>query len=132
MTWSLSDEPVPPGTIAGRCPMGCEGETLHVGEGGRIVCHGEDCPHPKAVDVLLHQDHDHAVIFTNKGFTIEHPLSERIMHTMSSCPLMDDLRALDGMPVPAPGRYRATKHQPDGHSESYQSDAIGWHFDLVE
>jgi hypothetical protein len=117
VTWNVSDEPMPPGTIAGHCPMGCEGETLVVGKGGRIECHGEGCPHPKAVDVLLHQDHDHVVVFSSTGFTIEHPLSERILHTMSSCELMDDLRALDGMPVTEPGRYRAIKHQ-DEHGSS--------------
>jgi len=128
VTWNVADEPVPPGTIAGQCPMGC-GETLSVATGGRIICNGPDCPHPKAVDVLLHQHHDHVVAFSSTGFTIEHPLRERILHTMSACELMDDLRALDGMPVTEPGRYRAVKHQPDEHSESYRGNQIPWDFE---
>jgi hypothetical protein len=127
MTWNLSGDPVSPGTIAGQCPMGC-GETLHVGDGGHIICNGQDCPHPTSVDVLLHQSLEHVVEFSDEGFVIEHPLSERINHTMASCQLMLDLAALPAMPVSEPGRYLAVKHQPDGYSESYRGDAIGWDF----
>jgi Family of unknown function (DUF6085) len=128
MTWTVSDNPVPLGEISGQCPMGC-GETLCVVEGGHVVCHGPECPHPSAVDVLLHQPLEHVVEFSEQGFVVEHPLAERINHTMASCQLMIDLAALPAMPVDKPGRYLATKHQPDGYSESYRGDAIGWDFD---
>lgn len=127
MTWSISGNPVSPGTVAGFCPYGC-GETLHTADGGHIVCNGQDCPNPTAVDKLLHMPHEHIVIFTEQGFTIEHTLSERIEQSMAECPLMEALHTLGEMPVSAPGRYLAVKHQPDGYSESYRSDSIGWDF----
>lgn len=130
MTWVVSDNPIPIGTISGRCPMGC-GNTLHVYEGGHIAYTGPECPHPTSVDVLLHQPLEHVVEFSDEGFVVEHPLAERVTQTMATCRLMIDLAQLPGPPV-EPGRYRATKHQADGYSESYRGDAIGWDFDRID
>lgn len=105
-------------TIAGHCPMGC-GTTLFVGAGGHITCSLIGCPRPTAVDELLHdQETEHVVAFTETGFTVRHPLHERLDERlddalMSSCFLHEDIAAMSGPPV-KPGRYRARSKQHGG------------------
>lgn len=117
--------------VAGHCPMGC-GRTLFVAKGGHITCSWHDCPHPGAVDDLLADpETEHVVTFDDKGFAIQHPLRERLDGELFDCRLHQDLRDLAGPPV-RPGRYRARRHEPDGYSESYRGDAIGWDFDEIK
>lgn len=90
--------------VAGECPMGC-GATLFLGSGGHVTCSLIGCPRPTAADELLHLTTDHAVIFDDHGWTVEHPARERLDGAMHLCALHQHLRSLDGAPV-APGRYR--------------------------
>lgn len=114
--------------VQGNCPMGC-GETLFLGEEGHITCSWIKCPDPGAVDTILStKETEHIVVITDTGFSVKHPLRERVEDDLFSCTLWSDLSGLSGPPA-KPGRYRVTKHEPDGYSESYRGDAIPWDFE---
>lgn len=118
-------------TIAGYCPMGC-GETLVVGEDGCPVCTHIDCSRPGALTELLENDEtEHVVTIREDGFTVEHPLRERLDGALHECKLHQDLQGADGPPE-EPGRYRVVSHQPDAVSESYRLGPVGaWDFEAV-
>lgn len=97
--------------VAGFCPMGC-GETLFVVNArdmrARVECCHEGCARPTAVDELLADvETDHIVEFGADGFSVQHPLAERLDGDLFTCTLHEQLGALDGPPA-APGRYRVT------------------------
>lgn len=92
--------------VKGYCPA-CGGETLFLGSGGYVTCSRLDCARPEAVSTLLDdQETEHVVTFAEKGFTIRHPLIERLDGVLEDCPLHRSILALAGPPV-QPGRYRA-------------------------
>lgn len=114
--------------IVGNCPMGC-GRTLFLGEGGHVTCSWVECPNPGAVDTILSTtETEHIVVVTDTGFNVKHPLRERVDDDLFHCTLWSDLAGLSGPPA-KPGTYRVTKHEPDGYSESYRGDGIGWDFE---
>lgn len=99
--------------IQGWCPMGC-GRTLFVGNGGYITCSYIHCPRPDAVADLLHDNEiEHIVAFSETGFTVRHPLRERLDDALMSCFLHEEIAAMSGPPV-KPGRYRARSKQAGG------------------
>lgn len=124
--------------VAGYCPMGC-GMTLvligqddaFVGE-GNVTCASSNCPRPSAVFELLQDlETEHVITIREDGFTVQHPLRERLDGALHECELHQELRALGGPPE-EPGRYRATRHEPDLDSEPFRgSDALG-RWDLEE
>jgi hypothetical protein len=92
--------------VAGFCPMGC-GRTLFLGEGGHVTCSVIECPNPTAVTDLLHDaETEHVVVFHDVGWSITHPLRERLDGDLSGCALHQFLEGLYGPPI-LPGRYRA-------------------------
>lgn len=94
-------------TIQGYCPMGC-GQTLFMGTGGHITCRRIECPNPGAVDQILGDpETEHLVGFTESGFSILHPLRERLDDDQDlwGCALHRAIEALSGPPA-KPGRYR--------------------------
>lgn len=91
--------------------MGC-GETLHLGEGGFVTCMKLECPAPDAASSILEdQETEHVVTFTLTGFTIRHPLKERLGDALLTCDLQELLSAQGDAPQ-VHGRYRA--FQPEG------------------
>ncbi len=113
--------PVPhPRTVEGGCPMGC-GETLVLADTGRVECSSMLCPQPDALASLLaDSETEHVVTFGAVGFTIRHPLRERITGDLESCALHQYCAAMTN--PPSPGRYRAERDQVEG----------GWSFTLME
>lgn len=110
--------------ISGYCPMGC-GRTLFVGQGGYITCAFVTCPRPDAVaDLLADWETEHVVEFGDTGFTVRHPLRERLDDELMRCPLHEHIARLDGPPV-RPGRYRAR-----GHKSQWAGD--GWSWELLD
>jgi hypothetical protein len=94
--------------IKGFCPQGC-GETLFVGNGGYISCSYVNCPDPSYVsDLLDDRETEHIVRFTDKGFTVQHPLKER-REKLMDCDLHVRLAELDGAPLEK-GTYRFIAH----------------------
>ena len=93
--------------VQGFCPRGC-GETLLLGDGGHVTCGYLECPDPSAADTILRdRETEHIVLFGEKGFSIQHPLRERVDGELFDCRLHACCRALGGPPR-TPGRYRAT------------------------
>lgn len=93
--------------VQGYCPMGCGG-TLTLGAGGYITCGHLGCPRPDAVTTILAvRESEHVVDFGGTGFTILHPLRERLDDALLHCELHAYCQDLDGPPV-KPGKYRAT------------------------
>lgn len=131
-------------SVQGVCPA-CGNRTLFRGAGGHITCSWvgspragiAGCPDPCAADTLLSAEHahtDHIVTFTDYGFTVQHPLRERIAGTMESCSLHQELsRDLAGPPEQGAGSYRVVRRPVDGYSESYRSPGSlsGWSLEPV-
>lgn len=94
--------------VAGHCPMGC-GETLQRrAADGAVICAAADCPRPDAVDTILREhETEHIVQFDPDGFTIRHPLRERLDDALMRCELHHFCASLPG-PPDGSGRYRAT------------------------
>lgn len=87
------------------CPA-CGSATLIVGSGGYLVCGLIGCPDPALIDRLLSDPYarEHLVTFGQKGFDVQHPLSER-GDDLVRCSLHQYIRTA-GPPV-KPGRYIA-------------------------
>jgi hypothetical protein len=74
---------------------------------GELRCLQVNCARPLAAgEVLADRETEHVVVFDEHGFSIQHPLRERIDGALFSCGLHAHLRTLDGPPDPI-GRYRA-------------------------
>lgn len=94
--------------VAGYCPMGC-GQSLVLVDGGHVVCSVAECPNRFAVDELLADtETEHVVLFGESGFTVRHPLAERLGDALLNCDLHLYIAGLDGPPVQL-GRYRARR-----------------------
>ena len=86
--------------------MSC-GEVLILGEAGQVQCTNPGCPRPLAVcELLADPEAEHVVILTRTGFTIRHPLRERLDDELMRCPLHAYL-AGGGWRPGSPGLYRA-------------------------
>jgi hypothetical protein len=88
--------------------MGC-GETLqrHAAVGA-IICMAATCPRPDAVArILRDQETEHIVQFDEDGFTIRHPLRERLDDALMQCELHRFCVSLPGPPREGSGRYRS-------------------------
>lgn len=93
-------------SVAGYCPMGC-GQTLFVGGAGCVTCSYIGCPRPSAVDELLADgETEHIVTIREDGFTVQHPLRERLDDDLHECELHQELQAGGCMPAWELGRYR--------------------------
>jgi len=93
--------------LRGCCPVGC-GSTLHLMPGGLIACLGENCPDPTAVQLLLLDcETEHIVVFTDSGFTIRHPLRERLDDALLTCALQEYTSSFMAAAAVRPGKYRA-------------------------
>jgi hypothetical protein len=85
--------------------MGC-GQTLILGDGGYVTCSHLDCQQPDAVSVLLEdRETEHVVTFQAVGFTIQHPLRERLDGELEECEVHQLCLGLTGRPMRT-GRYR--------------------------
>lgn len=92
--------------VAGYCPMGC-GKTLFLSRGGCVACSSVQCPAPDAVNVILgDSETEHIIRFDAVGFSIQHPLRERLNGELFDCMVHRRLRGLTEMPVEEPGLYR--------------------------
>jgi hypothetical protein len=85
--------------------MGC-GETLELHD-GRVMCIMVGCLDYLAVDrILADPETEHVVEVDETGFSVQHPLRERVGGMLFQCDLHSRLKAL-GDPPKQPGRYRA-------------------------
>lgn len=89
------------------CPMGC-GRTLLLDGDGHLFCSWYECPNPSAADeILSDRETQHLVILTDSGFTVRHPLRERLGDALMRCDLHAELLDAAGPPH-RPGVYRVS------------------------
>jgi len=94
--------------VQGFCPLGC-GSTLFLADGGYVTCSYIHCPRRDAVaDILADRETEHIIDFSAAGFSVLHPLRERLDNQLLDCALNEYCEALDGPPVQL-GRYRAMR-----------------------
>ncbi len=96
-------------SLDARCPACGEYGVLYRGFQGRITCSGEKCPDAGAVHNLLNdpQIMEHLVRVTDHGWTIRHPLRERIGDALFACDLGNHLTGQRAKnPDLSPGVYR--------------------------
>ena len=98
--------------LDGYCPMGC-GQTLRAEETklvNRVICWAPACPDPLAAQKILQDSETEHVVrfsFHSEGFTIRHPLRERLDDALLYCKLTDFCFKLSQAPNGVPGSYRA-------------------------
>jgi hypothetical protein len=98
--------------VDGFCPMGC-GPNLFLDDEGRVTCSIVECPRPDAAaQVLDDRVSEHLVTFEADGFTVRHPLRERLDDALMTCQLHTHIACLSGPPV-QPGLYRALAQGED-------------------
>lgn len=91
-------------TVAGYCPI-CGSASLMLGEGGYITCTRADCPRPDAVaDLLADRQTEHIVWIRDDGYTVRHPLRERLADQLLTCKVDEYMAELPRAPL-APGKY---------------------------
>jgi hypothetical protein len=111
--------------IAGNCPMGCGGGLI-LSELGEIFCADLLCPRPAAAaQILADAESEHIVTFTAGGFTIRHPLRERLDDALLQCELHEHLASRDA-PLMPPGTYRAQSPRPGRESGWYWEQQGTW------
>lgn len=89
--------------VRGFCPMGC-GSTLMLTAAGEIRCWEFHCPNKAAAgQILADSETDHVVSIAGEGFTVRHPLRERLADQLLHCDLSAKLGEL-----PREGRQEGT------------------------
>lgn len=105
--------------VNGFCPRGC-GETLYLHQ-GNVCCSDFHCPEEGAVTKILSDaEVEHIVGFGTSGFTIRHPLRERVNDEILECELGEYLSTFSSSPREL-GAYRA---RPWGDKH--------WHFEEIQ
>jgi hypothetical protein len=99
------------------CPMGCSGLSLEVNEFGTLRCRSEKCPRPPAAaELLANPETEHLVVLAEFGYTIQHPLKERLEGRLFTCSVHAAVSDTAHEHMGEPGRYRLTWGQ-DGDLE---------------
>jgi hypothetical protein len=93
--------------VVGYCPMGC-GQHLHLMPGGMVKCLAPECPDPGSVTKLLSDpETEHVADFTDDGWTLKHPLHERLDDGLFACGAGSALACFaEAGTLPPPGRWR--------------------------
>jgi len=90
-------------------------------EASRVHCWNILCPDPKAVWKILNRpDTDHVAWFGQHGWTLQHPLKERVDDKLASCPATAWMQRHIPAEADRPGLYRMTE------------DGDGWCFAPLE
>lgn len=97
-------------TVAGYCPACGQAKLLLHKVSGEVRCSNEECSRRDAVFQLL-QDHEieHVVRVDGDGFTIRHPLRERIDGDLFGCGMLKELHFEGFVYRLDAGDYRVTK-----------------------
>lgn len=106
--------------VCGFCPMGCGATLVLLADTSMLVCANVTCPRPGAAAVILADPQtEHVVEFTAQGFTIRHPLRERLDDALFDCNLTDEVAGVNYPPTL--GRYQARL-----------SAAVGWVYERLD
>jgi hypothetical protein len=96
--------------IDGYCPLGC-GQTLRAEETklvNRVICWAATCPDPLAAQKILQDPMTEHIVrfsFSGSGFTVKHPLRERLDDALLYCELAQICGAMPEPPGGVAGSY---------------------------
>lgn len=94
--------------MAGYCPA-CGAWSLTRTDDGVLRCMVFECPdRDAAAKILSDPEVHHVVVFTKTGYTIRHPLRERIDDALLDCQL--HVACGQHGPPDGPGKYRVEHH----------------------
>ena len=86
------------------CPA-CGRSSLYLNGRGKIECIFGECPRPTAAaEILADPETEHEATFTATGFTLRHPLRERLDNDLVNCEAHRHLAAQISPEMP-PGSY---------------------------
>ena len=104
---SFSSDPTVAFRVEGYCPM-C-GRAALIKMGSRLMCTDDRCPNPLGLHILLQNRmiSDHLVRVGEDGFSVQHPMRERLNGELFVCGLHVGLSQAEEAPV-EPGLYVAT------------------------
>ncbi|MGW6790010.1 DUF6085 family protein [Streptomyces chartreusis] len=85
----------PTGWVQGHCPA-CGHQSLFVADEGHLTCSWVECPQPDAAHTILSDaETEHIVKLDTDGWTVRHPLRERIGDALMTCSLSRYLSEVD-------------------------------------
>jgi Family of unknown function (DUF6085) len=102
--------------IQGYCPA-CGEAKLQVSsqQGGVVYCNEPNCPKPDAAHKILQdQEREHVLRLDDDGWTLKHPLRERLNSDLFDCPTttaLADLIERTDIENTAKGKYRVVDNQ---------------------
>lgn len=114
--------------VQGYCPA-CGERTLHLTSGGFIKCLNHDCTRRDAASLLLMDSEvEHLVDLTDEGFTVKHPLRERVEGDLFDCDIFAHVQAdiNNDWVSKGPGRYRVVFVGHDPVSSSLHAQMCLW------
>jgi hypothetical protein len=99
--------------VNGHCPACGQAQLFMDYATADLRCGGNGCPRrTAAAEILSDPETEHVVVFSDQGgFTIRHPLRERLDDELMSCPLHEWLRFHRPREADRPGMYRATDYR---------------------
>lgn len=117
--------------INGYCPACGAAELVMDYATANLRCDGPGCPRPTAAHEILQDSRtEHEVTFTADGFTLRHPMRERLDDDLLTCEIHRMLMRNEAPPL-APGTYRVTSHAPEwGHADCLVYEPLEGHFVL--
>lgn len=111
--------------LEGFCPT-CGMRTLCMENAlplNRIICTSGACPDPHSAQRILQDAQtDHLVDFGGAGFTIRHPLRERLDDALMDCELHLALMGMPGPPEGRPGKFRVFMEDGRWEMERQESE----------
>lgn len=98
--------------VAGHCPMGC-GQKLALDRDAKVYCQNPMCPDQHAMHTIMaDSETEHLVYVESAGWTVRHPLRERIGNALDECEVTKLMQRMGAAPL-APGTYRVHKSVHD-------------------
>lgn len=114
--------------IAPACPV-CNHELAYTKSHGELTCTWSDCPRPTAATELLSEgETEHLITLTTDGYTIKHPIRERLDDALLNCPLAAYITEHAQNMLTAGDLTTNTHYRMWLDSGSYQTD-IGLEYD---
>ena len=94
--------------VRGTCPA-CGRPDLAVTGAGYLVCCDQDCPrNTAAAELLMDPVVEHVIQLDRDGFTMRHPLIERLDDALLTCSIHAEIADRVSPPMPT-GRYLVTR-----------------------
>jgi Family of unknown function (DUF6085) len=95
--------------MKGFCPLGCADGLVVGPDRFSLMCPSPTCPRPGAVmEIITDLETEHVAVLTDGGYTIRHPLRERLDDALLTCDLGEWMDQQNFPPAPS-GRYRVIR-----------------------